>query len=147
MIPLKITIINKPKKVKREVIKENAAGIIVYFKDSYFVKCSIYNVDGFENGIRLIPLHPSSFDCKGKTTVWVKDNKNPNKYIKIIRFQPEADNFPIANALPFRPGFIAKGSIINEHDIIYFKMSGCWHQSQIYDKRLNIIDQINMLNE
>ena len=131
MIPLKVVILNKPKKVRRQIIAERITGTIVLKDNEFLVRCALKDVDGFENGIRFVRIDSKSFETKGKTTVYIKDPNRKGCYVKIIRFKSEAMCFRVPNAYPFRPGFTTKGNIINVDDKLYFRITNCCHPSQL----------------
>ena len=148
MIPLKITILNKPKKVRRETIVKNIIGTIVVNNDKYYVECELRDVEGFVNGIRLVNIHPKSTETKGKRVVYLKDPRRRGRYIKLIRFKDDASNFPVPNAMPFRPGYLVKGVIINENDKLYFRIGSCCHPAQVKDDgTFDTEDNIDIIDE
>lgn len=126
MIPLKLKLNIAVKNKRKKILGRNVEGIICEIDNKYVVEYNIKDIEGFSNGLMLLPITEDSYSCINKTTVWFKDKKG--KYIKLIRFADEAKVFNKPKPyIPFRPGYIAKGNLVNIDNKLYFRIIGCYH--------------------
>lgn len=121
-----IKIKNRKPRLVPIIIKDNAEGIIRVRQDgAYFVfyDDKIYNIN------------PDCYKCKGKKEVYLKKLDEHGHRIKIIRdidHRIEMDN---RFYLPFAPGLVCKGKVIQIRNEIVFHISKVYNLSCVQDVR------------
>lgn len=121
-----IKVKNRKPRLVPIIIKDNAEGIIRVRQDgAYFVFCDdkIYNIN------------PDCYKCKGKKEVYLKKLDEHGHRIKIIRdidHRIEMDN---RFYLPFAPGLVCKGKVIQIRNEIVFHISKVYNLSCVQDVR------------
>lgn len=126
----------KHKRRNKQIITRNITGTIIEDEGNYFVKCKLKDIENFENGIRVLPITEDSYSCLDKTNYWYKDPKT-NKWIHFIRFEDESKVFNKPKCyLSFRPGYIAKGNIVDVNGKLHFRILDCIHSLE-YETELD----------
>lgn len=121
-----IKVKNRKPRLVPVIIKDNAEGIIRVRQDgAYFVFCDdkIYNINS------------DCYKCKGKKEVYLKTLDEHGHRIKIIRdidHRIEMDN---RFYLPFAPGLVCKGKVIQIRNEIVFHISKVYNLSCVKDVR------------
>ena len=121
-----VTVISKPKKskvspkstrkigkiktIKHKIIEYNLDGVIDVIDDTFVARLDNDN---------FLPIHKSSFTCKGVRIVYRKIN---DKFVTIVRSADDNLFEMVDIYYPFKPGSKVKGVHILDEDVHYFKI-------------------------
>lgn len=119
------TVKNRKARLVPVIIKENAEGIIKIRYDG------VYVIE-FEN--REYPINPDCYNTKGKKEIYLKKLDQYGHRIKILRDIGARPRMNEDFYLPFAPGLVAKGKIIQLRNEIVF------HINRVYN--LSCVDEV-----
>ena len=142
----------KPKTIKLErartkkIILNKVTGVILNSlteDNKYYIKLDIDFTKAKElhltPGNAVLPLSDDSYSCKGKPDIWLKHKDSKTGYIRIVRNE---NSFAMGECpepyLPFRPGLIGCGKIINTSEGMRFKLIRCTSKSQLLERAAHI---------
>lgn len=124
------------KKPTSNVVQAKADGKIVFDDDKLKVRV----------GTTLYPITVESYSNKGKRIVYSRNRDKHGNYIKVIRDKELLSELPTANYIPFKPGLLAKGKLININNNTHFRIVAAYSGSSP-DEYKNAIKAIEKLDE
>lgn len=103
------------------------------------------NVFKVRVGTNVYSITIDSYSNKGKKIVYSRNRDEHGNYIKIIRDKEILPELPISSYLPFKPGLLVKGKLININNIIQFHIIAAYSGSSPdeYKTAIKAIDKSN----